>query len=232
MRELGDRLREALGSGVVVLVTQAGDRVTWVTMVTKDLTARLHAGTPGPGPGQDDRRGGGRSARHGRGRGQGSVPDSRGLGRSSPTDPGAARARARKELRDEPTGTRQRRFRFLLNRADEQSVINERFAAPAGVSVADRAGRVRLHPADPGGERPALRAALSRRAGTGVLLAGGVPGLLLSRPGAGDPAGGAADPGPGGWADRRHQALPGLEGAVRRIARPREHLPLGASMFT
>jgi alanyl-tRNA synthetase len=44
MRELGDRLRGELGSGVVVLASQAGERVTWVTMVTKDLTAKLHAG--------------------------------------------------------------------------------------------------------------------------------------------------------------------------------------------
>jgi alanyl-tRNA synthetase len=44
MRELGDRLRGELGSGVVVLASQAGEHVTWVTMVTKDLTARLHAG--------------------------------------------------------------------------------------------------------------------------------------------------------------------------------------------
>ena len=44
MRELGDRLRDRLGSGVVVLATQVGERVTWVTMVTKDLVPRLHAG--------------------------------------------------------------------------------------------------------------------------------------------------------------------------------------------
>ncbi len=44
MRELGDRLRSELGSGVVVLASQAGDRVTWVAMVTKDLTSKLHAG--------------------------------------------------------------------------------------------------------------------------------------------------------------------------------------------
>jgi alanyl-tRNA synthetase len=44
MRELGDRLRERLKSGVVVLVSQDGDRVLWVTMVTKDLTGRVHAG--------------------------------------------------------------------------------------------------------------------------------------------------------------------------------------------
>jgi len=44
MRELGDRLRSGLGSGVVVLASHAGDRVTWVAMVTKDLTSKLHAG--------------------------------------------------------------------------------------------------------------------------------------------------------------------------------------------
>jgi len=44
MRELGDRVRERLHSGVVVLVTQTGERVTWLSMVTKDLTSRLHAG--------------------------------------------------------------------------------------------------------------------------------------------------------------------------------------------
>ncbi len=44
MRELGDRLRDQLGSGVVVLANHVGERVTWVTMVTKDLTSRLHAG--------------------------------------------------------------------------------------------------------------------------------------------------------------------------------------------
>ncbi|HSD50979.1 MAG TPA: alanine--tRNA ligase [Candidatus Methylomirabilis sp.] len=44
MRELGDRLRERLKSGVVVLASGQGDRVTWVTMVTKDLTSKLHAG--------------------------------------------------------------------------------------------------------------------------------------------------------------------------------------------
>jgi alanyl-tRNA synthetase len=44
MRELGDRLREELRSGVVVLASQAGEKVTWVTMVTKDLVGRVHAG--------------------------------------------------------------------------------------------------------------------------------------------------------------------------------------------
>ena len=44
IREMGDRLRDQLGSGVVVLVAQVADRVSWVTMVTKDLTGRLHAG--------------------------------------------------------------------------------------------------------------------------------------------------------------------------------------------
>ena len=44
MRELGDRLREQIGSGVVALAAQADGKVAWVTMVTKDLVGRLHAG--------------------------------------------------------------------------------------------------------------------------------------------------------------------------------------------
>ena len=44
MRELGDRLRERLQSGVVVLAMQGDGKVTWVTMVTKDLAGRIHAG--------------------------------------------------------------------------------------------------------------------------------------------------------------------------------------------
>ncbi len=44
MRDLGDRIRERLKSGVVVLASGEGNRVTWVTMVTKDLTTKLHAG--------------------------------------------------------------------------------------------------------------------------------------------------------------------------------------------
>ena len=44
MRELGDRVRARLGSGVVVLVAEAEARVLWVTMATKDLSGRLHAG--------------------------------------------------------------------------------------------------------------------------------------------------------------------------------------------
>ncbi|HTU03456.1 MAG TPA: alanine--tRNA ligase, partial [Candidatus Sulfotelmatobacter sp.] len=44
LRELGDRLRDRLGSGVVALASRGDDRVIWVTMVTKDLTPRLHAG--------------------------------------------------------------------------------------------------------------------------------------------------------------------------------------------
>jgi alanyl-tRNA synthetase len=44
MRELGDRVRDTLRSGVVVLVSATGGRVTWLAMVTKDLTSRVHAG--------------------------------------------------------------------------------------------------------------------------------------------------------------------------------------------
>jgi alanyl-tRNA synthetase len=44
MRELGDRLRDRLQSGVVALAMQADGKVTWVTMVTRDLAGRVHAG--------------------------------------------------------------------------------------------------------------------------------------------------------------------------------------------
>jgi alanyl-tRNA synthetase len=44
MRELGDRLRDRLQSGVVALAMQGDGKVSWVTMVSKDLTGRLHAG--------------------------------------------------------------------------------------------------------------------------------------------------------------------------------------------
>jgi alanyl-tRNA synthetase len=44
LRELGDRVRDQLRTGVVVLVSHTDGRVSWVTMVTKDLTGRLHAG--------------------------------------------------------------------------------------------------------------------------------------------------------------------------------------------
>ena len=44
LRELADRLRAKIGSGVIVLVTSADGRVSWVAAVTPDLTSRLHAG--------------------------------------------------------------------------------------------------------------------------------------------------------------------------------------------
>ncbi len=44
MRELGDRVRDRLQSGVVALAMQVDGKVTWVTMVTKDLVGRVHAG--------------------------------------------------------------------------------------------------------------------------------------------------------------------------------------------
>ena len=44
MRELGDRLRDRLQRGVVALAMQGDGKVTWVTMVTKDLAGRVHAG--------------------------------------------------------------------------------------------------------------------------------------------------------------------------------------------
>jgi alanyl-tRNA synthetase len=44
LRETGDSLRDRLGSGIIVLAGVAGQRVSLLAMVTKDLTNRFHAG--------------------------------------------------------------------------------------------------------------------------------------------------------------------------------------------
>src|SRR4029450_4265203 len=44
LRELADRLRDRIKSGVVVLGTALGERAVLLAAVTKDLTGRYHAG--------------------------------------------------------------------------------------------------------------------------------------------------------------------------------------------
>jgi alanyl-tRNA synthetase len=44
LRELVDRVRTKLGSGVVVLGTLADNRVAWVAGITPDIVPRVHAG--------------------------------------------------------------------------------------------------------------------------------------------------------------------------------------------
>ncbi len=44
MRDVGDRFRDKVGSGVVVLGARAGDKAFLLVMVTKDLTKRIKAG--------------------------------------------------------------------------------------------------------------------------------------------------------------------------------------------
>jgi len=44
LRDLGDLIKAKLGTGAVVLAAAGDGRVSWVVMVTKDLTKRLHAG--------------------------------------------------------------------------------------------------------------------------------------------------------------------------------------------
>jgi alanyl-tRNA synthetase len=44
MREMGDLLRDKLGSAVIVLGAVMGDRPSFLAMSTKDLSARVHAG--------------------------------------------------------------------------------------------------------------------------------------------------------------------------------------------
>jgi alanyl-tRNA synthetase len=44
LREFGDKLRDRLGSGIILLAGKAGDRILLLCMVTKDLAGRFHAG--------------------------------------------------------------------------------------------------------------------------------------------------------------------------------------------
>jgi alanyl-tRNA synthetase len=44
MREMGDLLRDKLGSAVVVLGSVVAERPSFLAMVTKDLSGRVHAG--------------------------------------------------------------------------------------------------------------------------------------------------------------------------------------------
>ena len=44
MRDLGDRLKDKIQSGIILLGSKAADKATLLCMVTKDLTDRYHAG--------------------------------------------------------------------------------------------------------------------------------------------------------------------------------------------
>ncbi len=44
LRELGDRIKDKIGTGVIVLAAAGEGKVSWVVMVTKDLARRLQAG--------------------------------------------------------------------------------------------------------------------------------------------------------------------------------------------
>ena len=44
MREVGDKLRDKLGSGVAVLGAVFDDKVSLLAIVSKDLTKKYHAG--------------------------------------------------------------------------------------------------------------------------------------------------------------------------------------------
>jgi alanyl-tRNA synthetase len=44
MRELGDRIRDKLGSGIVVLGSEVNGKAALIVMVTKDLTKKIRAG--------------------------------------------------------------------------------------------------------------------------------------------------------------------------------------------
>ncbi|HOW56693.1 MAG TPA: DHHA1 domain-containing protein, partial [Smithellaceae bacterium] len=44
LRDFGDKLRDKLASGVILLGAKTGDKAMLLCMVTKDLTSRFHAG--------------------------------------------------------------------------------------------------------------------------------------------------------------------------------------------
>ena len=44
LRDLGDKLRDRLGSGALMLASESGGKAALLCMVTKDLTGRLRAG--------------------------------------------------------------------------------------------------------------------------------------------------------------------------------------------
>ena len=44
LRDLGDRFRDKITSGVIVLGSAAADKALLIAVVTKDLTDRFHAG--------------------------------------------------------------------------------------------------------------------------------------------------------------------------------------------
>ncbi|MCE5211370.1 MAG: DHHA1 domain-containing protein, partial [Deltaproteobacteria bacterium] len=44
LRDFGDKLRDKLGSGVILLGSKAGEKAMLLCMVTKDLAGKYHAG--------------------------------------------------------------------------------------------------------------------------------------------------------------------------------------------
>jgi alanyl-tRNA synthetase len=44
LRQIGDQLKNKLKSGIGILITETNGKVSLLTIVTKDLTARYHAG--------------------------------------------------------------------------------------------------------------------------------------------------------------------------------------------
>jgi alanyl-tRNA synthetase len=44
LRDVGDKLRDKIGSGIVLMGSKAGDKAMLLCLVTKDLTGKYHAG--------------------------------------------------------------------------------------------------------------------------------------------------------------------------------------------
>jgi alanyl-tRNA synthetase len=44
LRDVGDKLRDRIQSGIILIGSKAGDKAMLLCLVTKDLTGRYHAG--------------------------------------------------------------------------------------------------------------------------------------------------------------------------------------------
>jgi alanyl-tRNA synthetase len=44
LRDVGDKLRDRIQSGIILIGSKAGDKAILLCLVTKDLTGRYHAG--------------------------------------------------------------------------------------------------------------------------------------------------------------------------------------------
>ena len=91
LREIGDKVRDRLQSGVIVLGGEFEGKAALLAMVSKDLTGRIKAGDLINRVADPGRRQGRRPAGHGPGRRHHARQTRRGRGPGGPLCPGTAR---------------------------------------------------------------------------------------------------------------------------------------------